>query len=224
MFLFENKLKGLVFGLAGALALLLSLVAINAVYECYLTDTFVVQRNASGQGLSFEHLAKVGGQFLKDNLGLVILLAGGFLSWIAAHQGTTLLASAAGGVSLCPLRGPLLPAKAPFPAVILGCNVAVIVLVLGLNPGNDVLYYHQLISPFLLWLAVLLAARKGRWQWACLLVLLANMVWLGAHRAPWPKDCSAAWADLDRLIAFAPSRVCGAQFVTSARAARPAGL
>src|SRR5881409_2044288 len=37
------------------------------------------------------------------------------------------------------------------------CNTAVIVLVLGLHPGNDILYYHQLITPFLLWKVVRLA-------------------------------------------------------------------
>jgi hypothetical protein len=75
------------------------------------------------------------------------------------------------------------------------------VLVLGLNVGNDALYYHQLISPFLLWMALALASRKGRWQGICLLVLLANIVWLGAGRAPWPKDHADEWAAVDRLIA-----------------------
>jgi hypothetical protein len=199
LFLFENKLKGLAFGLAGTIGLLLSLVAINTVYECYLTDTFVAQRNATVY--SFDHLARVSSQFLNGHLGLIIILAGGFVCWIAAQQRTTLLAWATARDGLGRLRGPVLSVKAPFAAVILTCNVAVIILALGPNPGNDVLYYHQLISPFLLWLAMLLAGRKARWQWLWLLLLLANMVWLGARRAQRPTDQSEAWGDLERLIA-----------------------
>lgn len=199
VFLFENKLRGLLFGLAGALALLLSLVALNAVYECYLTETFFVQHNIVRR--SYEHLARVGGQFLRDNLGLLAILAGAFLFKVGSLRDVTLFASTPGRADFGRLRRPLLSVKAPFPAVILACNVAVMVLALGLNPGNDVLYYHQLITPFLLWLAMLVAGRKGRWQGGCLLLLLANMVWLGVQRPPWPKDHSAAWADLERLIA-----------------------
>ncbi len=199
LFLFENKLKGLVFGLAGAGLLLLSLLAVNAGYECYLTDTFVAQRNNVLR--SWEHLAQVGGQFLRDNLGFLAIFAGGLASWTGCQQGANLLARGGGYFGLGRLRDPLLSVKVPFPALILACNAALIVVALGLHPGNDVLYYHQLISPFLLWLAMLLATRKGRWQWACLLLVLANTVWLGLHRAPWPKDHSVAWQDLDRLIA-----------------------
>ena len=199
VFLFENKLKGLLFGLAGALVLLLSLVAVNAVYECYLTETVVALHNIAQR--SYEHLERVGGQYLRDNLGLFVILAGGFVAWLSARQHITSLASAGGGAGFGRLRGPLLSRKVPFPGVILACNAAVMAFALGLNPGNDVLYYHQLLSPFLLWLALRLAGRKGRWQGACLLVLLANMVWLGVQRPPWPKDQSAAWRNLEKLIA-----------------------
>ena len=199
VFLFNNKLKGLVFGLADALALLLSLVAMNAFYECYLTETIVVQHNLVPR--SFAHLVRVGGQFLRDNLGVFVIIIGGFVSWMLTRQKVTSRAATGGGADFWRIRSPLLPVNVPFPAVILACNGVVMVLALGLNPGNDVLYYHQLISPFLLWQAMLLAGQKGRWQGACLLVLLANMVWLGVQRPHWPKDQSPAWRKLEGLIA-----------------------
>jgi hypothetical protein len=199
VFLFKDKLKGFLFGLAGALALLLSLVAMNAVYECYLTETIVAQHNIVQR--SFEHLLRVGGQFLGNNWGLCAILAGGVFPWIRACQNVIPQASATAGAGFRTLSGPLLPFEVPFPAVILACNAAVMVLALGLNPGNDVLYYHQLISPFLLWLVMLLVvSRTGFWQQARLLVLLANIVWLGVQRPAWPNDQSAAWRNLERLI------------------------
>ena len=148
---------------------------------------------------SVEHLARVGGQFLRDNFGLFALSGAGLAAWLEARRGAPLLGFR--GAELRRWRAPLLAARVPFPAFVLACNLAVMALALGLNPGNDVLCYHQLISPFILWLALQLASRKGRWQWACLAVLLANLVWLGAQRPAMPKDQSAAWGCLDRLIA-----------------------
>jgi hypothetical protein len=207
VFLFNDKLKGLVFGVAGMVGLLLSLVVMNEVYECYLTDTIFAQNN--GIVRSYAHLARVGGQFVRDNLGLFVILVGGLVCWLRVRCARvsvsaapdTLQAGHPTGFLNRALRGPLLGVTVPFPAVVLACNCAAMVLILGVNMGNDVLYYHQLISPFLLWLAFALASRKGRWQAAWLVVLLANIVWLGAKLPPWPKDHSAEWADADRLIA-----------------------
>jgi hypothetical protein len=197
--LFDDKLKGLLFGLAGALGLLLSLLAMNAVYECYLTETIVAQHNIVQR--SFDHLARVGGRFLIDNLGLFALVAGGVVCWTRTRPEATAPAKAGGRRRFGMLRGPLLSRKVPFPGVVLACNTVLMALALGLNPGNDVLYYQQLISPFVLWLAMPLAAQKGRWQQACLLILLTNMVWLGIQRPSWPKDHAAAWRELEGLIA-----------------------
>ena len=199
VFLFDNKRKGLVFGLVGITALLASLAAINAVYECYLTDTVVAQRNSVVR--SIEHLLGVGGRFLKDNLGFAAISAAEFLPWVGACWGVPMLGAAGGGADFRRFTRPLLLAKLPFPAIILACNAAAIVLVLGLSKGNDELYYHQLLSPFLLWVACLSAGRPSRWQWLWLLLLLANIVWLASQRPKWPQDHSAAWADLDRLVA-----------------------
>ena len=197
VFLFESKLKGLLFGLAGAVALLLSLVAINAVYECYLTETVIAQHNMIRR--NYEHLARVGGQFVKDRLGFLAVLAGGCVFWISARMPSPV--PAGGGAGLGRLSRPLLAVRVSFPAVILVCNGAVIALALGLNPGNDVLYYHHLISPFLIWVALVVASQRSRWQGAILLALLANILWLGIQQPPWPKNHSAAWEDLDKLIA-----------------------
>ena len=199
VFLCQNKFKALVYGLAGTIGLLLSLLATNAVYECYLTETFVAQHNLVQR--SYEHLVKVGGQFLRDNLGWSAMLAGGFVSWMRIRRDTTLRASRSGRPWFSDLKAPMLSVAIPFPAVILGGNAAAMVLALGLNPGNDVLYYHQLISPFLLWLALVVVGQHSRWQSVWLLVLLANIMWLGFQAPKWPQDQSGAWSDLDRLIA-----------------------
>jgi hypothetical protein len=137
VFLFENKVKGLMFGLAGTLVLLLTLAVSNAVYECYLTETIVAQHNAVRRNC--EHLSRVGGQFLRDNLGLFAISIGGFVSWLGARRDATSLASIGHRADFGWLSRPLLAVGVPFPVVILACNGAVLVPALGLNPGNDVL-------------------------------------------------------------------------------------
>lgn len=201
VFLFYDKRRGLLFGLAGLLTLAVALLLMNSVYECYLTETVFATKNAVPR--SYAHLATVGGQFVRDNLGLIGMVVVGLVGWLHLRKRspTGLRAQTPTGPSAHALSGPLFRWEASFPGLILACNCAVMVLVLGVNVGNDVLYYHQLITPFLLWLALKLASRKGRWQTVWLLLLAANIAWLGSRLTPWPKDHSAQWADVEKLVA-----------------------
>ena len=167
------------------LGLLVSLVVMNAVYECYLTESIFAQNNGicaatptwQGWAAISSGTTWVSSPFWSGESSAGCALGVHALACLLRRS--SLKAGLQTGVPKDALRRPLLPVTIPFPAVVLACNCAVMVLMMGVNIGNDVLYYHQLISPFLLWLAFVLANRKGQWRAACLIVLLANIVWFG---------------------------------------------
>jgi hypothetical protein len=96
----------------------------------------------------------------------------------------------------------LLSTKVSFPGVILLLHALALIFVLGLHLGNDVLYYHQLASPFLLWLAFWLAAVRFRGRWAFTLALLINIAAFVGTAKPLRREDPAAWQMVEREIAM----------------------
>src|SRR5204863_5084054 len=92
-----------------------------------------------------------GGRFVAANLGFIFLLMARFI--FAGEGKSNTAAQTPSTFAWRDVRGPLLPVKASFPGIILLTHALVLIFLLGLHTGNDVLYYHQLASPFLLWIA-----------------------------------------------------------------------
>jgi hypothetical protein len=202
LFLFEGKLKALVFGGLAGLALAAVIAATDAAYECYFTETFFAPKAAATR--SWAHLRTVGGSFLWQNFGFVLVLltrlAGAFRGRDGAGDGVSRAVSP-GPAFAAALKAPLLAQRGDLPWLAIICCAAAIVFSLGLNEGNDVLYYHQLISPFLLWIAVRTAdTQPGRFRPGSL-ALAANLVLLVAQAPSFPRDASAEWRALGALVA-----------------------
>jgi len=204
LFLFESRRKAIVLAAAGAIAAIVTVFVIDQIYECYFIDTFWVMSDAIER--DWRHLRNVAGVFVRDNVGFVLLLGAGIglqtARWFRSRgQGMTASAS----IDVGKAEQPLLRIKLAFPVFALICSSLVVVLALGLHPGNDVLYYHQLITPFLFWVAF----RTLQWRadqnvifgTAATLLLLANIVYQGSNAAPLPRDESKAWHELDTMIA-----------------------
>ena len=199
---FEDKLKGVTFGLLSGAALVLALWGIDALYECYFLETiFGVSGTVTR---SWPHLFRIGGQYVRDNFGLFLLAGAGLVLWgrwgISRLKGSGERPAPRGLIDLERLRTPLLQVPGSFPAVILGVNAAVIILLLGLHPGNDVLYYHQLISPFLLWSALKLVESRFHGHALASGMVLLTVACQGTQSAPFPKDHAAEWRRLESLI------------------------
>ena len=203
VFLFESKYKAVVFGTVAALALIASIWMINLVYECYFTETFFVTLRAVTR--SWAHLRMIGGSFLVQNAGLLLILAAGLFHRAVRHRADIQAAAQQevkrGWFNWNQLRQPLICQCGDLAGLALVCNTAVIVLVLGLHEGNDILYYHQLITPFLLWKVVRLADTTFRQHWLASTLLLVNLLIFASAAAPLPADHSAHWRALESLVA-----------------------
>jgi hypothetical protein len=199
VFLFESKLRAFLFGLAAFIALGITVFAINAAYECYFTDTFFA--TAQQISRSWEHLLKNGTRFVVENLGFVLILIARF-AFASKGVPDDKAVPAPEGINFARLRSPLLPMKMSFPGFILIGHSLALIFLLGLHKGNDILYYHQLISPFLLWIACWAADVKLLRYWPVSLVLLGNILSFAVLASPLPEDHSAEWRQLERRMAL----------------------
>ena len=203
VFLFESKYKAFVFGTVAALVFIASVWIINLIYECYFTETFFVPMGAASR--SWAHLRKIGGSFLAQNAGLLLILAAGLFHRAVRRRAD--IRAAAQQETMChwfnwnQFHQPLVCRCGDLASLALVCNTAVIVLVLGLHPGNDILYYHQLITPFLLWKVARLADTTFRQQRLVSTLLLVNLLILWSAAAPLPADRTAHWRALESLVA-----------------------
>ncbi len=196
VFIFESKLRALLFGLAAFTALGITAFAIDAAYECYFTDTFFA--TAQQVSRSWEHLLKNGTRFVVENLGFILVLVARFTFACKGAQNKSVPGHKR--FSFAQLHSPLLPMKMSFPGFILIGHSLALILLLGLHKGNDILYYHQLISPFLLWIAFWLADVKFQRHWPVTLALLGNIFCFAVLAPPLPEDHSAEWRQLGRRI------------------------
>jgi len=203
LFVFQSKSKAILFGVLAGLGLIASIWAINLLYECYFTETFFAPLGDASR--SWAHLRRIGGSFLAQNLGLLLILAAG-LFYSAVRRRADISATAQKGterrcINWTRFHQPLVSVQGDLASLVLVCNAAVIALALGLHPGNDILYYHQLITPFLLWIVVRLADTTFKQNWLASSLLSLNLLVLWSCAAPLPPDRVAHWRALESLIA-----------------------
>ena len=197
LFLHHGKLKGVLF-FTGAMAIFAATVPlINLAYPAYFSETFFISRNAATR--SWNHLQAVGGGYLRQHIVLILVLGiafvTGLIAWWRSRRDQW-----RSWISLLPLRAPLLASPGNLPALALAVSSVVMVLMLGLHQGNGILYYHQIISPFLLWLVFRFAARVESRQGVALLLIMIHGVLYCRELRPLPADDRKEWLKLEQVV------------------------
>jgi len=88
-----------------------------------------------------------------------------------------------------------------FFAVMLMLATAAIVFVLGFNTGSWMLYFYELMSPFLIIVVFRLMSSRFRQNTLCWILLAFNSFLLPVAVKPWPKPAQREWAHWEDLIA-----------------------
>jgi hypothetical protein len=203
VFFFVSKRRGIWTGVAAIVALLGTVVLIHRIYECYFTETFIVPLNASNR--RWGHLQETGSSFLLLNWGLVLLLlrpvvAGVFLrrrEW----TGDGVVEQSRRLFDFVNLDKPLLGRTISIPAAVLICDGLVMVLLLGLHPGNGILYYHQLLTPFLIWTVFRQFRADWRRQGLSILLITLNLTFVSGRTPRLPGDYTKEWKTIEELLA-----------------------
>jgi hypothetical protein len=198
LFLFEGKRKGILFGLASFAALAATIFLINAAYECYFTETFFISLNANNP--SWAHLRAVGQKFLKLMAGFLVLLA-----WRAVIALRQRAAPNGPWLNIAPFTSPLLARKIDLPVLALLCNAVIMVLFMGRHRGNEILYYDQLLTPFVLWIAMRAAAGPLKSAWLAMLVIVVNLCYWSGQIPPMVRPPELEWRALDKVLTFGKS-------------------
>ena len=197
LFLHHGKLKGVLFFTLALAVLAATVPLINQAYPAYFSETFFISRNAATR--SWTHLQTIGGGYFRQHIVLLLVLAMAFVTglipWWRSRRGQW-----KSWMAVLPLRAPLLADAGNLPGLTLVVTSTVMLLMLGLHQGNGILYYHQIISPFLLWLVFRFAARLESGQGVVLLLILVHGVLYCRELRPLPADDRNDWQKLERLV------------------------
>jgi len=202
LFAFKSKRAGASYGFGALLLLTATLFVMQHFFPYYLTDVLFINANAAKRDLS--HLLSVGGEYYRTNFGIVMILVWaivlGMIRWTTEWRQVKQTVGRDGLVNLREQRKPMLGITAGFMPFMLGCNLIVMGTALGLHPGNRILYYDQLISPFLYWVVVSQVERLPRLRIPCLVLLVSTFwAWSPAIQFP-PRMQEQEWRALESLI------------------------
>lgn len=203
VFLSVGKLRGLVAGVAAIGALMVTVLAVHSMYECCFTETFFV--NLGGASRSWKHLRSIAAGYLVLNWALLAMLLGGLISgaWNRLPRSSDPMApqTTSGLLSLIDPYQPLLRGGISYPWFLLISGTLVIVFILGLHQGNGILYYHQFVTPFLLWIVFVQADVKWKRPWWAVMLMIVSLGWLNARTPRLPGDYTREWTALEQLTA-----------------------
>ena len=203
LFVFESKIKGLVYSLAVSLSLLLLIPLMHAMCETWLTNAIFNHFNnaVSGQYESVAHLRTQLWYHIQTLLGFIIALFWG-IGYRAGSGQRTSKDSGSPLFNLRDLKQPLLSIEGDLPLFIFLCGLTIMVLKLGLHTGNGQLYYHQLVTPYFLWFVIrFLDGLPKKWRWATVLPIAVNLLALQLYYVPSDRvDFKAYWQALEQVV------------------------
>jgi len=203
LFLFRGKRLGVRYAVSGLLLTGATVAVMHARFPYYLTNTVIINVNVAGK--SFAHLQRIAAEYQQAHIGVVMILVWAIV--ISLICGVERLRQDSAGTTAHPWVNfrdpgkPLLGFSLGLMPFMLLCGVLVMIAVMGRHHGNDILYYDQLISPFLYWVVTTQMQRLSALKIPCLILLLSTL-WTSPQalvHAPIVRD--KEWNVLEGLIA-----------------------
>lgn len=205
LFLFESKLKGLYYGLGVGVAFVAMVALVNSICETYLINTVFLVLGSVTSNITH----------LRINLFRYTITHFGFIAsffwaygFIVGTRPTAMQAPSFPKINLWDIRKPLVEAQISFPACMAVFALVILVAKMGWHIGQAQLYYHQILTPFLMWwiVATLDRIRIRRW-WLVMappmvinLVLMATFLLFVEYETPLYVDRSSEWKSLEKVI------------------------
>lgn len=205
IFLFENKLKGVWYGLGTGIGLVALIVLTNELCETYVINTLLLMIGSLAD--SGTHLRMNLLRYATTQLGFLVSFFWAYGFVVGSRSPVAQLPSLP-TINLRPLNGPLIDARVSVPAFMTVCALAIIMGKMGWNTGQAQLYYHQLLTPFLMWWIVATLDRVAVKRWwivlappiAINLVLMWSFFLFVEYETPLYVDRSAEWKALERVM------------------------
>ncbi len=207
LFLFKSKRQAVIYLLASLVAVRLLGALVDSIAELYWPEVFFMQLN--GTWPEWSYLVDQLSWYAHENWGLLIALVLLLLATLctrtrARAPAEPARATSAGSRILAPLRdlrAPLLAVQVDFVTFVLAFSCFLILVRVGWRPGNFGVYFHQLITPFLL-IVVFRALPVTRWPRALLVALPgAQLLCTFAGFCPLRPAPQQHWDDWAALLA-----------------------
>jgi hypothetical protein len=204
LFTFEGKSKALLYALGFAAALAVTVLVTHALCPTWLTNAIFnhLNNDISGQYTSVAHLREQMWLHAESILGFIAAFVWGYGFFVGSGQ-KVFEGSLGSLLNFKDFRKPLLSTSGNLPLTMLACGTAIMVWKLGLHTGNWQLYYHQFMTPFVLWFVVGFIDRlRANRHWALMLPLIANLVVLNVFYLSGDlTDYTAEWKALEQVVA-----------------------
>ncbi len=205
-----DRKKAFAFILITILIFSFLIMGMHAAYPAYFTNTFFVHINLSNW--SFGHLKVYLRSYTYLHMGFLMLVAAPALTWgirklqpkadsSGSHPAPGQSEALESKVQPSPdTQESVTGEKGDLPLLALICGGIAIVARLGWHSLNGILYYHQLITPFLLWVAFRWADRRYKSSPAALLAVGLSMGLLLNNLPAFSPDSTQAWLKLEKKL------------------------
>jgi hypothetical protein len=176
LFLAESKKRAIYFSLAALVTFIIVLTIVTYTSPYYLEATIFAVQSSAKMAASDEHLVTQLREFVRIYLPLLVILIVAAMyrvyskSFVIERSARDSLQSRV--VNVFNLDKPLLQHKPNYIWVCCACSVLIIVLALGKNRGNNLTYFFQFISPFLLIGIFALISDIAKWRWPIRILIL----------------------------------------------------
>jgi 4-amino-4-deoxy-L-arabinose transferase-like glycosyltransferase len=212
LFLFVSKKKGILFSFSCLFCFLFSLFLVQINAPFFIDDIIFSVKGATGLIVSNGAMLDQLQQFAKTFAGLFILAAAAFFMSVRRfylelkkRKLPENLYRSEGAINVSEFDPPLIGHAADYFWFCFACSLAIIVFVIGRNPGNHMTYLFQLMSPFLLIATFRFFSTLEKRQWLALPLVLSCLY---SSYAMLPKNFSSDvenWHRLGKILDGKPN-------------------
>ena len=209
LFLNVSKRSGIYFGLCSVALSVVVMAAVLSVAPYYLDATLFAVSGASDFASDNKYMWPQWAKYLPIAAPVIGVLCLGYAGALLANRqrGERRQDPAAveqKRIDVLSWHHPLLPAGVNPLWLYLVCCIFIFTVSLGRNPGNDLTYLFQLVSPFLLALAAYAISLVTQWRWFLrVLLLTAFVTHYNALSHDFEVRSQAEWQKLETLVAGA---------------------
>ncbi len=202
LFLFRSKRLGLLLLAGETVAIVLVLLVLDRLLPYYILNCYALYVDAVERSIG--HLLHWVRIYLRDNWGVILLGMCAAYAYARERSKGRSLSSGGGFMHRCfDFRNPgaaLTDFRPQAMTFMLVCGAGNMLLLMGLHPGNDLLYYDQMISPFLYW-SVAMGVKSISCPRGIISFLLVGtlVIWPPSWRW-WPESDPEPWRELKKLI------------------------
>lgn len=207
IFMFKSKLEGIKYGILSSFFLLVTVIILNNLFECYFNNTFFIHVNVAGSDGNYAIKQLL--NYVKYNLGIILILLWFVLNYIVTVLNLNITevnfkiikSKLRLTFNLFNFNKPLIKLNIDLITFCFLVSLFLFYFKLGKHPGSYLVYIHHLISPFIIILVSKLLKYKRKLNIMFLILILINLFIISSSDfLPKPEYSLKEWNNISALI------------------------